>query len=154
LIDAVRLQVTDGGEVDPDPVLSDQFKIELFDAETDEAISDIYEGANVSHSSAVDQLTIRADYIGDGDIDEDDGSIQFEFFDESGDVVVDRIESFIPFALFGDNSDVDLKSGNISFEDGDYSLTLTAYSGNGGSGDVLSQETIDFAITGDQFDLV
>lgn len=62
----------------------------------------------------------------------------------SGATSTSRLEELTPFALFGDNNSNYL-SGNL--KSGSYTLKAIAYSGNDGSGSIVSSRTIRFKVT-------
>jgi len=68
------------------------------------------------------------------------GSVRLEV-----DGVESRLENAEPFALFGDNARGNLWGGR-KWKDGSYSVTITAYEGKNGSGDILEEVEFDFAV--------
>ncbi|MEM9962995.1 MAG: hypothetical protein AAF882_18395, partial [Pseudomonadota bacterium] len=58
-----------------------------------------------------------------------------------------QVENVTPYALFGDiNGDF---KGGAGLDEGDYSLSLTAYSGTGGRGSVLDTMSVSFSVADD-----
>ena len=122
--------------VDPNDVLS-VVSFTLVNADTN---SDLFE---LSDNMVIDlddiagiNLNIRAN-TNPGIV----GSVQFSL---TGAATENNVESFAPYALYGD------VSGNYnpaSLGIGSYTLTATPYSGSGTSGDVGLPLTIDFEIT-------
>ncbi|MEM9668186.1 MAG: hypothetical protein AAF950_04605, partial [Pseudomonadota bacterium] len=55
----------------------------------------------------------------------------------------EQTESVEPFAVFSDEAG-DLFAGDTALIDGAYTLTVTAFAGNGGSGRVIASETLAF----------
>ena len=122
--------------VDPNDVLS-VVSFTLVDADTD---SDLFE---LSDNMVIDLddiagmgLNIRAN-TNPGVV----GSVQFSL---TGAATENSVESFAPYALFGDVSG-DYNPGGLGV--GSYTLTATPYTGPGTSGDVGLPLTVDFEIT-------
>ncbi|MEM9328557.1 MAG: PKD domain-containing protein, partial [Bacteroidota bacterium] len=70
-------------------------------------------------------------------------TVESVVFNLQGPVNQSQTESVPPYALAGDSN------GNFSpfgFVPGDYTITATAYNANGGGGDVLETQTIDFTV--------
>lgn len=112
----------------------------LMDASTDEVLGKILDGGWV--------------FIGDRDAD--DLTILVEAEDEAVESMrlrldedVEQVEDRLPYALFGDRpggdvDDRDLEGGRIDVAD--HNLHLTLFDGTDGTGKVLGQRSLDFAV--------
>jgi Flp pilus assembly pilin Flp len=105
----------------------------LINADTNEEMGPFC-GPTLRLTDAANGLNVRAD------AKRDFGSVRFQL---SGPTSHSRTENVYPFALFSD-TDGNYYSG--SFAPGDYTLTATAYSADGASGDNLGALTISFTV--------
>ncbi len=125
--------VADGGTENEDTTSS--FTVYLADAETDEILAEIQNGDELEFEfseSSSSTLVIES-----SETDVESISIALDGSEA-------QIESYEPYALYGDSSG-DL-SGGTTLDVGEHTVDLTAYSENGGSGDVLASETFTFSI--------
>ncbi len=120
---------------DPDPAPTATLRFFLYDARTDEVISEITEGATIALGDAdPTQLSIVAVPEG-ADVE----SVRLDLNGEG------RVENMVPYALFGDpNGGGDLTGGDIAV--GANTITATAYEENGAAGDALGTASISFTL--------
>lgn len=124
------------------------FVVSLVDTGTEQTVGSLFDGASLDVGElATGRRGIAATFLGDGDSQNDDGSLVFELRDDDGTLVRRQVESTAPFALFGDNGAGNFRDSVPPLPDGEYSLTLLAYSGDNASGTLLGSEVMDFILT-------
>ncbi|MEL6318443.1 MAG: hypothetical protein AAFR16_12490, partial [Pseudomonadota bacterium] len=120
------------------------FTIQLVNTATDQVIdADVTEGESLDVGAVADgQLSLIAVPL---DPEVEIGSVVFSL---SGPVSVTRTENVAEYVLFGNNGS-DYKDGP-TLPLGDYTLTVTAYSGKNGGGQVLdTAQTVAFTLADD-----
>ncbi len=130
----VNLTVTDT------PVLPELLQVSLIDSTTDLPLFALTQDAVIPGSGLPASVTTLAAVLNPEHPDADAiGSVEMELVG-----VATKVESVAPYALFGD------KNGNFqggtTFADGTYTLILTAYEGERGSGVVLDTTTLTFTV--------
>jgi hypothetical protein len=120
------------------------FTITLIDAASDTAAATLTDGAKVAPGVVPSQRTIDVAF------DEPVGSIRIDLVDGTGAPVASALESIGPYSLTGD-AQGDYNPPSFAFPDGRYGLTVTAYSGARGTGDVLGTDTIGFLVDDPDF---
>ncbi|MEO1774044.1 MAG: cadherin-like domain-containing protein [Pseudomonadota bacterium] len=124
--------------VDPEPEIpsSGDFEFALVDVDTGEVVTSFADGeVIVSEMVEGRELTIVVTPESDG--------IQSVAID-AGDLG-ERVESVVPYALFGDNKNGDLHGG-MTLGNGEYTVSATGYSKNGARGDVVSADEVTFTV--------
>lgn len=128
-------------DLTPGDIFSD-FKIGLYDTDTDDIISEIGQDAVISVEDWMDDdLTIAVTLDSSHDLYGQVDSMRMEL---SGAESTSRIENIEPYALYGDGG-INNMTGQ-SWDMGEFSLRLRAYDGGSGSGNLLFDETIDFTL--------
>ncbi|WP_162408899.1 family 16 glycosylhydrolase [Acuticoccus sediminis] len=128
-------------EQPPAPPLIGDFAVQLVNTDTDEIVAYLQDG-----------MTIDRDLFGDANLtvnviayDRDlRTSMRTLGFDVTGALEKHKYEQYAPWALFGDPDRETLNGQQMP--DGDYQMTLTAYSGWEGKGIVLEEQSFDFTI--------
>ncbi|WP_420393486.1 family 16 glycosylhydrolase [Acuticoccus sp.] len=123
------------------PSVPSGLKLFLIDTKTDTIIEEIDGGDIIDVSVAqTKRLSILAEVASDAD---DFGTTESIRFDVSGALNKTKIESYTPYALFGD------AGGNYfdgSMGLGKYSVTASAFSSDGAAGTLLAQVDVDFIL--------
>ena len=142
---AFSIAMPDGGDPPDDPV--SVFEFAFVDTESDAPILTFVDGDTLQFGAETppEERGITASYIGDGDAGDDDGSIAFVLRDGNGTILHEQFERAFPFALFGDSRG-DFSVPDIPLVAGDYSLEVTAFSGNSDRSDVLATEEVAFSV--------
>lgn len=131
-------------EIDFDVVPSDPgFVLGLYDADTNELITDLREGSVVDHE-LVDgrSLAIAATLAEEGDLHDVVESVHLDL----NDGLFARTENVEPYALFGDIAG-DFHDGDLST--GDHKLLLSFYSEDGRGGELVDSFQFNFQILDD-----
>ena len=130
-----------GIEQSPAPPLVGEFLVELVNTDTQEVVAILQDG-----------MAVDRDLFGDADLtvnvvayDRDlrTGMRTLEI-DVSGALERTQVEQYGPWALFGDPDRETLNGRQMP--DGDYAMTLTAYSGWNSGGIVLEEQSLSFTI--------
>ncbi len=130
-----------------DPVIGNLFSFALVDTSSDDIIAPFENGSviNAGPNTPPAARSLIADYIGDGVAGNDDGSIVFQLKNSLGQTIKTQTENFAPFSLFGDRNGNYFVPG-LPLVNAAYSLTVTAYDADGGSGNILGIETVEFTL--------
>ncbi|MEL6521132.1 MAG: hypothetical protein AAFQ66_09210 [Pseudomonadota bacterium] len=141
----LSISVADATEPAEDPVTPpepEESTISLFvyDAQTDQLVGEITDGGEIPIALlAGGNGNIVAQVNGPEDAEVESMVLEIEG-------LYSQTESAAPYAIFG-NRGGDYHSGPDIFEVGEsYSILMTAYTGNGGSGDVVVAETMVFDV--------
>lgn len=117
-------------------------EVGLYDADTDELIATIENGATLHISDAGDRnLTIAAVVPPDSAFTNKVGSILFNL--NNGKLT--KTENIAPYAIFGDNPRGDLNGGSLDLE-AENILALEVFDQGRGQGNLLGDVTLSFAI--------
>ena len=120
----------------------DAFQIGLYDTDTDDMISEIGDGAVIEVETwEDDDLTIAVTLNSSHDLY---GQVESMRMELSGPESNDKTENVEPYALYGD-SGISNMTGN-SWDMGEFTLRLRAYSGNSLGGSKLFDETFNFTL--------
>lgn len=129
----------------PPPPITVRANVFLYDAETDTRLERLTDGEHVpSGALGSGELTLVVQPRGTSAAAVESVTIEV---DGPGDADWARTESLAPYALFGDAKGVDF-AGRI-FPEGEYTATVTSWSGNGGAGRALGNETLTFVLGDD-----
>ncbi|MEO0697295.1 MAG: VCBS domain-containing protein, partial [Pseudomonadota bacterium] len=144
---SISFTVTSDG---PPPQGESAFEFKFVDTNSNEDVATFADGDSIDLSDlASGNRGITANFVSDGDFTDDDGSIRFELRDSDGNLLEERTENALPFALFGDRGG-DYRNPHPALADGTYSLTVIATDRNGGRGQEIGRETISFTVTSDR----
>lgn len=121
----------------------DDFLIGLYDTDTGNLISEIGDGAVIKVEDWMDDdLTIAVTLNNSHDLY---GQVDSMRMNLSGEEYTDRTENYEPYALYGDGGSTNSMSGD-SWDMGDFSIRLRAYSQDNLYGTKLFDETLDFTL--------
>lgn len=120
--------------VPPPTTPSSGITFDLINASTNNTISTLTNGTNINSINA-QGINIRANVSS--------SQVKSVVFSLTGARSTNRTEGLAPYALFGDIGS-NYIAENLS--NGSYSLTAYAYSGGSGSGQLLSQATVNFTV--------
>lgn len=117
-------------------------EVGIYDADTDELITSIDNGAIIHTSDIADRnLTIAAVVTPDSAFLNKVGSITFNLNDGQ----LTKTESIEPYAIFGDNPRGDLNGGSLTLQE-DNQISLNVFDKRNGRGDLLGNVTLNFKV--------
>lgn len=131
-------QVLNDDASEPDPGPSGDVSVYLVDTQTDTIIQELTPGSQVSSSLLSETVSIYA--VADASLDAESAVL---LLDNSA----SRTENVEPYALFGDsNGDF---FGGVNLLPGDHNFSISLYSADGGSGQLLRAENYSFTVVSD-----